>query len=389
VNKPSSHRLLLFLVVLVPLLGLALIIAHFQSQRSAGRSAAEWSVKLAYGTPAERQAAEAALRQLGGRAVPSLRRALHANDPPFKNFLFRVANHGPQMVRSWLVEKFLSADAASRRAMAARALALIGPPASEAVPDLEETLRQGDPRVAMYAAAALGNLGPTAVPALIRSLADTNTTVRQAAGYGLGTARAYAAPAIPALRASLADTNASVRGCAAYALSCIWAPPSTGLVTLVDEETGLAREAAAHALQNSRVPARLAQPALLRMLASASPAERRSAVIALAYLQPWSQEVFAALVNALSDPSESVRAAATNAFSPTNQRAQSSLAILAQNLTHARPEMRAWSARTIGGFGPAAASVLPALAALAADTNATVRAAATAARDLIQLPPKN
>ena len=388
-NQPSSHHLLRLLVVLAALAGLAWIVAHFRDQRSAGHSAAEWSQKLAYGTIAERQAAEVALHQLGERAVPSLRRALHATDPPFRNFLFRVANHSPQMVRSWLVEKFLSTDAATRRALAARALGFIGPPAREAVPDLEAALRQGDPRVAVHAAAALGSLGATGVPALIRSLGHTNASVRQAASYGLSAARTNAAPAVPALRIALADTNAFVRASAAHALSCIWTVPATGLVALIDQETGLAREAVAHALLNSRAPARLAQPALLRMLASASPTERRQAVATLAYLQPWSQEGFAALVAALSDPSEIVRAAVTNAFGPTNPRARASLEMLTQNLSHARPEMRVWSARALGGFGPAATAALPALAALAADTNATVRAAAAEAHALIQSPPAN
>jgi HEAT repeat protein len=389
VNKLVSHRLLRFLVVLVPLLGLALLIASFQGQRSAGRSAAEWSRKLGYGTGAERQAAEVALRQLGERAVPSLRRALHASDPPFRNLLFRIANHSPKMVQSWIVEKFLSTDAATRRGLAARALGFIGPPAQDALPDLEEALRQGDPRVVMHAAAALGSFGPVGVPALIRGLGHTNASVRQAAAYGLSQARTNAAPAVPALRVALADTNALVRASAAQALNCIWLVPATGMVALVNQETGMAREAAAQALMYSRAPARLANPALLGMLASASSTERRQAVASLGYLQPWSQEVFAALVNATDDPSEIVRAAVTNAFGPNNRRAHSSFDTLTQALSNARPEVRAWSARTLGGFGPTAAAALPALAALAADTNAAVRAAAAEASALIQPPPGN
>ena len=386
-NKPASHRLLRFLAVLVPLLGLALVIASFQSQRSGGRSAAEWSVKLIYGSPAERQAAEAALRQLGERAVPSLRRALHATDPPFRNFLFRVANHSPKAVQRWFIEEYIVADAATRHILAAQALALIGPPAAAAAPDLEAALRQGDQRLAAAAAAALGNLGPTALPALIRGLAHTNPAVRQAAGYGLSFTRTNGTSACPALCRALADTNEAVRASAAYALTRIWTVPATGLVALVEQETGMTRETAAQALQNFRTPARLAQPALLRMLQSTSPTERRQAAASLAYLQPWSPEVFAALVAALSDPSAPVRLTATNALSPVNLRARASLVMLTQNLSNSRPEMRASSAWVLGNFGTNAAPALPALAALAADTTAAVRAAATEARARIQPPP--
>jgi HEAT repeat protein len=386
-KTPSSHRLLLLLGVLAALSGLAWIVAHFQSQRSGGHSAAEWSIMMAYGTPAERQAAEAALRQLGERAVPSLRRALHAGDPPFKSFLFRVANHSPTAVQRWIIREYLFADAATRHALAAQAMGFIGPPAAAAAPDLEAALRQGDQRLASAAAAALGNLGPTALPALIRSLAHPNPVIRQAASYGLSFPRTNATPAIPALCRALADTNEAVRASAAYALTRIWTVPATGFVALVEQETGQAREAAAQALQNFRTPTRLAQPALRRMLESTSPTERRQATASLAYLQPWSPEVFAALVAALSDPSAPVRLTATNALSPVNLRARASLVMLTQNLSNSRPEMRASSAWVLGNFGTNAAPALPALAALAADTNAAVRAAATEARDLIQPPP--
>lgn len=386
-QKLPSNRFLWLIAMIVPLVGAALVINHFRSERIAGRSAAEWSLKLVSGDAAERQAAENALRQFGGRAVPSLCRALRATEPPFKNTFYRIVRHTPEPLQGWAFRKFFSCDASTKRTMAARALWFIGPAASAAVPQLEKAMLQGDQRVPMQAANALGNLGPSAVPALIRCLQNTNQIVRQAACYGLAAAKTNATPAIHDLRVALSDTNATIRTCAAYALSCIWPPPSLELIALVDQETGLAREAAASALQRTRLPVKVVQPALLRMFSSASPGERRQAIASLGYMQPWSQEAFSAIVAALSDSDEAVRAAATNTLCQPNLRAMSSLVVLTQNLSHARPEHRLWSARVIGGFGPSAASAMPALATLSTDPDPNVRAAAAEARDAIQ-PPK-
>jgi hypothetical protein len=373
----------LTLIALLLLGGVALTKTQYHDRRVSGRTAADWSLVLTSG-PQERQAAEAALRELGSRAVPSLRRALRTRDSQFAPLLLRVARKSPAPVRQRILGS-LYPDAATKRVLAARALGVLGPAAATAIPDLAVALHDQDARVAYQATTVLARLGPAARPALLNNAQSPDPAVRQVAVHGLGLTLTQEAPELSALLRALQDTNAAVRQVGSNAFLSLRSMPTTGLVALVEQRRGPVRELAALALKNYRVPARRAQPALLDMLGDESPAARCQAVETLAYLHPWTPAVFAGLVAALHDPEEAVRRAARNALGPGNPRAGLSLPLFTQTLSDTNAHLREWSACILGHLGSNSAPALPALAALAADTNAAVRAAAREAQARIRL----
>jgi HEAT repeat protein len=106
------------------------------------------------------------------------------------------------------------------RAGAATALGYIGPEAREAIPDLILTLKDTSSLVRFNAAYALGQMGSEAkqaIPALIKTTNDSDKTVRQYAVQALG--KIGPEPeVIPALIRALADPESSVRSEACDAL---------------------------------------------------------------------------------------------------------------------------------------------------------------------------
>jgi HEAT repeat protein len=362
------------------LLAAAVVIqTQYRDWRVGGRTGAQWSLRL-MSSPQDREVAEAALKQLGQRAIPSLCRALRSRDSRFVPFLLRVARHCPAPVRDRITTS-LYPNAATKRALAAQALAVLGPDAATAIPELETALHDQDFRPAYQIAAALGRLGPTGRQLLLADAQSSDATVRQVATYGLSVAAALAAetPDAATLLRALRDPDPAARNAASNAIARSWAMTTTGLVAAVEFSRGPVRESAAKALIEFRIQSPRAQPALLDMLREEGAPGRRQAVETLAYLQPWTPAVFAALVAALQDPSPAVRLAATNALGPGNSRARISRQLLTESLAQTNPCLREWSARTLGYLGSNAAAAVPALQSLASDTNAAVRAAAAEA----------
>jgi urea ABC transporter urea binding protein len=89
------------------------------------------------------------------------------------------------------------------RALAANALAEIGPPAARSVPALIECMHESDPETCEQAARALGRIGPearAAVPSLIHAMEGHEMSVRLIALDALGQLGADAREALPHLR---------------------------------------------------------------------------------------------------------------------------------------------------------------------------------------------
>lgn len=184
-----------------------------------------------------RNAAAIALGKTGEAAVPSLRRMLQ-----FPN---------PETV-----------------AAAIESLTMIGPPAAEAVPDIEalaprlpvqlqlscaaalacltgdplrgfpalsKMLQHPDPLIRKTAAEKISGLGPAAhpaVPGLMQCAADPDETVRAAAVLTLGRIRAPHDQAVPGIAARLGDPAAEVRYAAAVVLAGYGADARAALTAL-------------------------------------------------------------------------------------------------------------------------------------------------------------
>ena len=192
--------------------------------------------------------AEAAIRQIGTNAIPTLLQMVQASDPPpwklrlieflRKQSIIKINRASPSLAALGFTA--LGADAAgavpalievcegkySKQAehSAACSLAAIGPPAKAAVPTLMRGMANSSMLVRLYSITALGRIHANpeiVVPALINCLKDNRAGMTLQSAYALGTFGADAKQAIPILIESLESPDADLRECATNALKLI------------------------------------------------------------------------------------------------------------------------------------------------------------------------
>ena len=134
---------------------------------------------------------------------------------------------------------------------AANQLAAIGKPA---IPALIKALGDSDSSVRRGAIAALSKIGEPAVPALIGALGDYTSRVRLHAAWALGEGEVAKAAkkAVPALIMTLADEYEDVRATAAFSLGLIGEPAKVAVPALAEalgDERQQIRSVAAEALR--------------------------------------------------------------------------------------------------------------------------------------------
>lgn len=209
--------------------------------------------RISVGPEAE---ADAAVRQMGANAIPTLLHMVRAHDTKLKIALLRLASkprfvgedflitaiRPALLVQQQAVVAFHALGASASNAVpvliqtyrerigldsqcaCAEALGCIGPAASEAIPDLICAATNSDQRLRLVAVEALGNLhadSALVVPVLTRSLQDPNRWLQLLALRSLTGFGAQATSAIPVLRQLLKDGSPDVRANAAEALKQI------------------------------------------------------------------------------------------------------------------------------------------------------------------------
>lgn len=255
------------------------------------------------------------------------------------------------------------------RAQAETALRQLGP---EAVPDLVRGLRARDgllrrwctvlvdrvtspraprvpkARVREQAALLLARLGPQAVaalPALIAQLADDDKEAVRAAEVAL---RRIGPLALPRLVAALRHRQPEVRVRAALLLSC-----------RQDYGEGLAT----------------AVPALLVALQDPEASVRAEVARTLGEIDPGGRSSLGALIDALADPDPAVRVAAAQALGKAGAAARSAVPGLSGRLTDAAVQVRVEAARALWQIDRQAALAVPVLTAALHDSDMHWRAA--------------
>jgi HEAT repeat protein len=198
----------------------------------------KWLDDLQSRAPKEVEAATAELERRGTAAVPLIRSTLQDSSAPD-----------------------------TRRNAALKAVAILGPRAVEALPEVTATLQQPD--YAPEAALALSFMGSPAVAPLRDAIRADEPVVRREALRSLGKLRERASidpqVVVPALLDGLNDPDASVRNIAVTYLGIVRDNPEkevAGLITALKDQEATVREAAAVALSAYGALAEPAVPAL-------------------------------------------------------------------------------------------------------------------------------
>ncbi len=279
-------------------------------------------------------------------AVPALWTALKSNDGAVRAeaaaALFRIDNQ-PKVVIDVLSDLVQGRDLEVRR-RALWALHDIGPAAKDAVPALCNAIaREPDQTLRYNFAQALGKLrsrSDLSVPALTKTLRDSEWIVRSYAAHALGDFGADAKSAVPALMTALKDADGHVRVSAALALWQVNGKTEPSLDVLIaclkiPKEHNYVPDAAAEALGKMGPSAKGATPALHELLADQN-AWRGSRIAAAAALWRVARDSKAAMtvfVKELEDLK----------LSPNESDTSRMFAVLEEMGTHAKeaiPQLR-------------------------------------------------
>jgi hypothetical protein len=176
----SRGRFITWLVLLAVVALITLAWFYFREPRARGEPLSYW---LRQGVSSdglgmvERNSpeSEAAIRDIGTKAIPILLAKLRATDPPWKEKTYEWLNKQD-------IYKFEPAWEQEERAQGLYGFTVLGSNALSALPELEKMF--WDTNTSWAAAGALGELGLPSLPILRAGFTHTNLAIRGAALYG-------------------------------------------------------------------------------------------------------------------------------------------------------------------------------------------------------------
>ena len=266
------------------------------------------------GDPAQRDEAVTALQAMGSKAVPGLIRLLQIQDSAVGKLVWNNARNLPVQARKSVLQTVRPPTAGTVRTAAARSLGIIGTNASTAIPKLIYAFTDSDRAVSMAASDALARIGPAAVAQLTSAASDSNSTVRYWSIRSIGLIGPAASNAIPQLIQHLGDQNSDVSSSAASALAQLGPPAILPTLDTVAHGRGPIRQGAAKAIRFALPSRRLAVPPVLEMLQDPDPASRIEAIQTLIALGAHDSNTIAKLEQSSADPDLPVRTAALQAL---------------------------------------------------------------------------
>jgi HEAT repeat protein len=244
--------------------------------------------------------------------------------------LLTTAPAVPPKVKLRELQTAIASPSAQTRLEAVQGAGNLGTAASRLVPDIAGVIRRDtDHNVANEAAATLAQIGPAAVPELIKALRSQNPTLRQRAAWSLARFGPDGKAAVPALIEALKDTRPAVRQLAAIALGEIGADAGDATDALVE----LIRD------PNDKV--------------------RQQAVIALGLLTP--DAVIPPLCKLLESDEEAVRCDAARVLSMYGREAKAAVPALAAAVKDNKAAVRLAAIRALTCVGAEAGQAMPAL----------------------------
>lgn len=261
----------------------------------------------------------------GTNSIPGLVELLQKHDSFFRNKAWRLLRKLPPRIRLQLATRFPPTAAEYVRESAAHGLGLLGPQAHEAIPDLIRALPDKEGRVSVEAAWALSRVGEAALPALLIALQNQDSRVRHSAINAIIQMNPKSRLALPNLVQLLDDPVEQVRSSAAYALTAMGLPGTFALISVADEGSPHARNAASNVLAGAYLTIRSAESSLYLMTQDTSPIRRERAIKALSRLRGAGDLAVDTATYLLQDAVVEVRVAAIEVLGAMGSRSQPSI----------------------------------------------------------------
>jgi HEAT repeat protein len=175
-RRRIAFTISLLIVIAALTIALAAILISDKEPTYEGRSLTEWLKVYDDGltNAVEMAASRTAITKIGTNALPSLMTMVSAKDFPIKKKII-VLTH------NWPLAPQLLIPAFKYHERAWMGFSILGGRASPAVPALTKLLDDKDREVRLYAAEALGRIGPAAsnaIPALTRSIQNGDSYYR-------------------------------------------------------------------------------------------------------------------------------------------------------------------------------------------------------------------
>lgn len=335
-----------------------------------GKKLTRWLEELRHPQPASppasliaRTNAMIAIRHMGTNAVPYLVTMLHAKDSRLKSKWMDLLSR-----QRW-VDFHFRYDF-QRRDDALRGLAILGPDARGAIPEIAKLM--DDRLMAQMAGYTLHQIGSDAVPVLNQALRSTNTWARsQAAGF-LGASGDEAS--VPSLIAALKDSDFITRSKAARALSRFPEQADVvvpALIGCLDDPNDTFRMNAARALGAFGEKAKPAFPNLMKMVTSTNYQEGTTAVAMLVNIDP--EAALAALIKNLKSEDLEVRRTTAWALMITKARGKPAVPALVKCLKDPDGKLKQNAAVALREIAEEPDVVVPALMENLKDSDLKVR----------------
>lgn len=250
------------------------------------------------------------------------------------------------------------------------ALGRVGKPA---VPLLADVLNDKDPSVRLHAVTSLGRIGRTAVPTIALAFRDQDRDVRLEAARVLGTMNQADAVVVEVLTIGLRDPAAPVRNQATLSLQALRPDANAALkalTPLLEDKTLDIRLAAIRFLGELGPPA---VPKLVSLLKDAEPAVWREASSTLEKLPAPEKVLFPALLPLLTDERVTARQNAVNILWRCGPQA---VPHLLEALKDKAPTVRLAAVRSLDKVTADSKVVFPALVQALEDEHPAVRGSA-------------
>ena len=326
----SGRRRLSFVIFTVAILASLALWLSEREPAYKGKRLSEWlELWGSSGDEDEMRNAEAAIRQIGTNGIPFLLKWIRYEPRTGKQPMQALVEKLPVRLRSnRLVYRFMQNRTERRADEAEMGLAILGPQATSAIPELTRQMNNyGKTNCALSAMRSLGCIGSAALPTLMAAAEDQRCPCRFAAvaTIAMNFRGTNGLPALPVLVRCAGDPDPRVGRASILAMGALKLEPQTIIAALTNrlhDPRPDIRTAAVYALGAFKEQARELLPVLSEAFKDRDVGVRLEVVAVAEKFKEQIPELALLLNEATKDTDQNVRAAAIDAVRSGHDAAQ-------------------------------------------------------------------